>query len=302
MQYEQPKYGVQDTLDSSSYLKCRIKRRWILLFVIFVTSLVAMKTTQRSVNIDRILEHSVILQGQNHTISQPFATKMNETGSQLEKSTKNGDENVKTRTNNKTRDKKCIPYASWQKTHRPSCNFIHETHMAESELLTSGSYRHVWKIREYDGTNRVLKTLLYQRDFDSSNFDRHRRDAVALEQLSASPHVVNIYGYCSNSALVDYTSDGDLTRLHSRGIKYTKQQLLTIAHDVASSVADAHHYNAMGRATIVHADVKPNQFLNFSGSYMLNDFNRAHFVQWNPERNESCTFTETKNWGVVSMI
>lgn len=193
--------------------------------------------------------------------------------------------------------------ASWQTSNFPSCNSLHKLDLTDirSNIINSGSYRDVWEIREYNGTQRVLKTLRYQREFDATNFRRHFTDAVAMEQLSSSPYIVDIYSYCSNSAIVDYTSDGDLTRLHTN--THTKSELLSIAHNVAAAVADAHHVDDMERATIVHADIKPNQFLRMGGyKYLLNDFNRARFLKYNIDRNESCGFRETKNWGAVRIV
>jgi hypothetical protein len=76
--------------------------------------------------------------------------------------------------------------------------------------------------------------------------------------------------------------------------------LLIIAHDVAASIADAHHYDRKGRATIAHTDIKPNQFINIDGKYQLSDFNRCRFLTWDPKREEHCGFTVGKNMGKVS--
>lgn len=194
---------------------------------------------------------------------------------------------------------RCIHTTSWQSSHHPSCNAIHELDLVQTStrLLTSGSYRHVWSFQEYNGDARVLKTLHYKRDFDSKNFDRHRRDAVIMERLSSSNHIVDIHGHCSNSVLVDYTRNGDLTFLHRQGeTRPSMHDMLQIAHDVSAAIADLHD------AGIVHADIKPNQFLNFEGRYKLNDFNRAHFVKQSVDTNETCGFTETNNVGVVRTL
>lgn len=276
-----PPHDIQHSLQ---YHHIRIKRPYILLFAIFVASFVIMTKTKSIVNLnDRSLTY------ENVTEQHVLHESMNAIDPQLENDPTK--DSIK-----KDKKRKCVPMASWQQSHRPSCNFLHELDIRNANLLATGSYRHVWVLREFDNTKRVLKTLRYQREFDSQNFDRHRRDAVALEQLSSSDYVVDIHGFCCNSAIVDYTSDGDLTRLHVGDATHTKEDLLTIAHDVAASIADAH---GLG---IVHADVKPNQFLNFNGSYKLNDFNRAHFMKWNPERNETCGFREKQNWGAVSTV
>ena len=205
----------------------------------------------------------------------------------------------------------CVALADWQEGFHPSCNAFHEVSMSELihpeggwellRLVNNGAYRDVWGIRDYDGERRVLKTLRYQdsRSFDLRNFDRHRRDAVASEQLSASPHIVDIYGYCANSALTDYCDGGDLFDVRELR-EPTKNDLLRIAYDVAASVADAHHYDDQGRATIAHTDLKPNQWIYLNGRYQLNDFNRCRFMSWSTDKDEACGFEVARNAGVVS--
>lgn len=191
---------------------------------------------------------------------------------------------------------RCVHSSSWHSTHHPSCNALHELDLPQTTIkfLASGSYRHVWSFPEYNGDIRVLKTLHYKQEFDSRNFDRHRRDAVTMERLSSSNHIVDIHGYCSNSALVDYTRNGDLTWLHRQEeTRPSQQDLLQIAHDVTAAIADLHD------AGIVHADIKPNQFLNVEGKYKLNDFNRAHFIKQNVDTNETCGYAEANNVGAV---
>lgn len=50
----------------------------------------------------------------------------------------------------------------------------------------------------------VFKMMKSEHDFDARNFDRHRRDAVAMEQLTSSPHVVDLYGFCGNSVVTEF--------------------------------------------------------------------------------------------------
>ncbi|KAL7476848.1 hypothetical protein ACHAW6_002680 [Cyclotella cf. meneghiniana] len=56
----------------------------------------------------------------------------------------------------------------------------------------------------------VLKTLRMTHDFKDRNYDRHCKDALASERLSKSPNVVDIYAYCSNSAIFEYGDAGDI--------------------------------------------------------------------------------------------
>lgn len=209
--------------------------------------------------------------------------------------------------------KGCTPLGDWQEGFHPNCNAFHESSLTELvdeeggweliRLVNNGAYRDVWGIRDFDGARRVLKTLRFvtSRKFDQRNFDRHRRDAVASEQLSASPYIVDIYGYCSNSVLSDYCDGGDLFDVHDV-VQPSKDELLQIAFDVAASVADAHHYDDKGRATIAHTDIKPNQWIYLNGRYQLNDFNRCRFLSWNNEKDEVCGFEVARNAGVVSAL
>jgi serine/threonine protein kinase len=157
-------------------------------------------------------------------------------------------------------------------------------------FIGEGGFRAAFMITEYDGTRRVLKTLIYDddRDFNPLNFERMRRDAVISEQLTASPYIADIYGYCAQSALVDYSNNRDLDYIFEQKTKPTKDELFQIAHDVAQSIADAHHFNDEGRATIVHMDIKPDQWILLDGRYKLNDFNLARFLTWDPEKQQNC--------------
>jgi serine/threonine protein kinase len=80
----------------------------------------------------------------------------------------------------------------------------------------------------------------------------------------------------------------------------SKEELLKVAHDVACGVRDAHNFDHRERATIAHCDLSPDQFLLVDGVYKLNDFNRAKFLSWDPERDEQCGFTFELNQGNVS--
>lgn len=216
----------------------------------------------------------------------------------------------------KTRDT-CIYTSSWQLAHHPSCNAIHEVDMVSPlvSFVNQGAYRDVWTIPDgqqqqhrESATYRVLKTLRFmeRREFDLRNFDRHRRDALAFSELQASPHVMDIYGHCANSALFDYMDGGDLSEFfendnnHKKNKrKPTQLRILQIAYTVAASVADAHHFDRNGRPTIAHTDIKPDQWLlGRDGNYRLGDFNRARFLMWDTQEEEVCPFEVGKNGGI----
>jgi serine/threonine protein kinase len=205
----------------------------------------------------------------------------------------------------------CKILGDWQEQeHNPSCNKMHEIDMTEfflkDTLLTTnhrsrqtlgyiktGGFRSVWRVSEYDGTKSALKTLRYseKRSFDERHFERHRVDAVAMEQPTASPYVADIYGYCANLALEDYSSHGDLYSIFRRENHPTMDEGFKIALDTASAVADMHHFNSDGRATMVHKDIKPEQWILIDGMFKLNDFNLCKFLSWNPEQKQYCGYS-----------
>mmetsp|Transcript_60970 Transcript_60970/g.149275 ORF Transcript_60970/g.149275 Transcript_60970/m.149275 type:complete len:674 (+) Transcript_60970:227-2248(+) len=168
-------------------------------------------------------------------------------------------------------------------------------------LINAGAFRQVWMIRDGDQVSkRVIKTLRVDaksKKYDLRNFDRHRRDAVAFDQLQSSPLVVNIYGYCSNTAIFDYADGGDLLDVFKSRPDISKSELLQIAYNVSLSVHVAHNFDDKGRPTMAHTDIKTNQFILQDGYYKLSDFNRVRFLMWNQKRNLPCGFRVQKNGG-----
>lgn len=119
-------------------------------------------------------------------------------------------------------NKDCKAQYSWQLTSFPTCNNLHEADLGDLQavskqdmrvsLLAHGYWRDVWMVREsLNGTKRVLKTLRYEHGYEARNYDRHRRDAVAMERLTRSPLVVDIYGFCGNSGIFQYANGGDIS-------------------------------------------------------------------------------------------
>lgn len=222
----------------------------------------------------------------------------------------------------------CQPMYDWQSGHNPTCNVIHEAtygwdhllndredfegidsnderqwdSIEQARLVAAGAFRQVWKIFEWDGkTKLALKTLRVdskKKDFDLRSFDRHRRDAMSFEQLTSSPLIVDMYGFCTNTAVFDWGDQGTLEDIYERDPDISREKLLHIAYNVSLSVAHAHNFDDRGRATLVHTDIKPDQFLVQDGYYKLTDFNRVRFLLWNKRKNLPCGFHVAKNGGI----
>lgn len=130
----------------------------------------------------------------------------------------------------------CKAKYDWQNGAFPNCNNLHEYELGQLSGMYGRSLRDALNIREGDGDEQVrywahgywrdvwlvskalpskeeigvLKTLRKTHDFTDRNYDRHRKDALASERLSKSPNVVDIYAYCSNSAVFEYGDAGDI--------------------------------------------------------------------------------------------
>eukprot|EP00536_Pseudo-nitzschia_multiseries_P017934 jgi/Psemu1/248464/estExt_Genewise1.C_19500008 len=188
---------------------------------------------------------------------------------------------------------------------------------ADLKFLGQGWFRATWKYRDnpwYETENDesgessparlpppeavVLKTLRIEREFLDEYFDLHRRDAVAMERLTFSPYVVNVHGYCGQSAINELAEGivrGTITNLEQlnrklRGREEDKQALF-LKLQLATGVAIG--TTGFGRSvpTMAHYDLNPrNIAIMRDGSPKLNDFNIAEFLTYDPETNRPCGF------------
>lgn len=98
----------------------------------------------------------------------------------------------------------CVAQYEWQKSSFPTCNILHEysfsslySRQSEASIkhLANGYFRDAWRVNQNATVNEestVFKTLLYRRDWYEYLYDRNRRDAVAMERMTASPYVIDI--------------------------------------------------------------------------------------------------------------
>ena len=164
-------------------------------------------------------------------------------------------------------EKKCLPMAKWMAASFPTCNLVHEIDMYQGvktqtyededdlKFLGQGWFRDTWKYanENFEGSPAVvIKTLRIEREFLEEYFDLHRRDAVAMERLTFSPYVVNVHGYCGQSAineLAEGIMDGKINNLEKlnrklRGKEKDPQALLLklqVATKVSLGLAHIHN-------------------------------------------------------------
>jgi len=155
------------------------------------------------------------------------------------------------------------------------------------EFLGQGWFRSAWElytenIPEYDEDEEewgyeesaVLKTLRIERDFLQEYYELHRRDALAMERLTFSPHVMDIYGYCGQSTINELANFGEgIASLEKVALSfrwYTDEQdvervskiKLDLSADIAAGVSHMHSIDYRDFPKRYDLDDKP--FPNFN--------------------------------------
>ena len=162
----------------------------------------------------------------------------------------------------------------------------------------------------------VLKIMKREHPYDQRNFQRHRRDALVMERLSSSHHLVPIYGYCANTVLTQAISHTLDEVIYAREYETTKKwnprngyeskpsleswmgkdengELLAtretelgrihLALGVFRGLVDLHEGDGKTDTEwlpVIHADLQAKQYLvdSNTGKVYLNDFNRCRFI------------------------
>lgn len=107
-----------------------------------------------------------------------------------------------------------------------------------------------------------------------------------MERLTKSQHVVNVHGYCGQSALNEIINPVSLNSAN-----LSSKRKLIFARDAAEALADVHTIDN-GNVTLIHRDVAGANFvLSRDGkSLMINDFNTARLQYWNVAESKPCGF------------
>ena len=226
----------------------------------------------------------------------------------------------------------CVPMAKWMTSSFPNCNSVHEMDMSDSvfrsnnnnsnqqelSFLGQGWFRSAWKYRNtmIESSSSVsasssssssssllsrqemvvLKTLRLEREFLDEYYDLHRRDAVAMERLTFSPFVVNVYGYCGQSAINELAEGivgGAITDLEHlnrrlRGREEDPQALhlkLQLATSVALGLAHVHnvhvHDESGGRSksvkSLLYEHTDPNSITHSTTGFGQSVSTMAHY-------------------------
>jgi serine/threonine protein kinase len=205
---------------------------------------------------------------------------------------------------------------------------INHTHGEAPSLgryLSSGLWRDVWSLsldadflhgNDVDHGKAVLKMMKMEHDVVERNFERHRREAVTMDRLSASPYVVDLFAYCGNTVLTEFAPQdlstaikGSREAVKNGRKRHTKGQNTPIdqhrdnalARDLTAierlhlALQAARGVQALHETDIMHADLTAKQFLLTKSCDVegvcttmlkINDFNRCRFI---PHKSNSTT-------------
>jgi hypothetical protein len=186
---------------------------------------------------------------------------------------------------------------------RPTCNDFHELPLADNSLLSDdsislnllsmeGSWRSVWNLTRHstipasnreDVSSLVLKLLQIHREFDKESFSMHEMDAMVMERLTASPYIVNSYGFCGQSVMTALASVSGRKLIKDDKLKWLTR--LKLARDLARGLADLH---ALSPLKYDRNEAIKNQTQSFPLVFAHHDVNIANtlattdgHIQWN---------------------
>lgn len=182
----------------------------------------------------------------------------------------------------------CQPSAEWQTKSFPTCNLMHESpfHEFAYKYLGKGIFRRAYMVNATADTRLVYKMLRMDKSFESRAlempmlFQDHRVDALALERLTSSPNVINIFTHCGNSMI----TESGVETLNDAYVKTFSIEDVPDNLNVAAVVAEALHTvhsidgDDLG-ATLAHGDFHhKNVLLTADGRLVLNDFNQGILI------------------------
>lgn len=217
----------------------------------------------------------------------------------------------------------------------PTCNDFHEFDLTrdydehisrdlsyyDSYFFGHGYYRDAWMLKHVDSkdtdksNDSVLKTLRYVHDFSIKDYFGIQKDALVMERLTSSPRILNMFGHCSMSMLVQpmpyeveahvVPGNGMIKQAELDEFEDVKpmnnfnvSEKLGIALEMAESLADLHGYKS---GVIVHDDVQLCQWLRgHDNKLVLGDFNRAEVMEWNTKDERFCKYKNGYVYGNVS--
>jgi len=193
----------------------------------------------------------------------------------------------------------CVPIADWQSAYHHSCNDMHSLdliHEDEGEVQLFGKkgfWRQAWRVDMLTPGSKtevfILKTPKFDMNFEQAYYEHDRVDSEAMERLTFSPHVINIYGFCGRSVLSEWANGPRIGTLTDKARKRPLHRL-KIARDIATGISHVHFGRGDINATFVHLDVNPANVVVVGNTLKVNDFNIGIMLKRNITSNANCGF------------
>lgn len=126
---------------------------------------------------------------------------------------------------------------------------------------------------------------------EDSFFELSRVDAVAMERLSSSPYIMDMFGFCGMSAITDYAP----TTITQLADSLEPKEKLRLAIQVATGLSHVHGIDGGQNISLVHNDINLSSLLAARGRNgnfvpIFNDFNIAILRMWNKKTKDICPF------------
>jgi len=207
---------------------------------------------------------------------------------------------------NREFDKECIAMGSWQESSFPNCNQIYELGLLHKlftdqfQYVASGGWNDVFQVLDTLlglDPSLAMKILSPKRGIKEGladkykirNYERVRQDAIILERLSSSKHVMDIVGYCGAVIISPFADGGTMDE---KIIKLLREKAsmgkLKLMVDAAKGLADI---QSDAIPSIVHGDLTSKQYMFVNGVLQLGDFNQAILLKRNSTSPETaCKF------------
>ena len=215
----------------------------------------------------------------------------------------------------------CVPMHSWQTSHHPMCNYLHEIDFLSNfrsgdlEYIDSGGFNDLFHYIHHNHnasidsltvtpvtTELAIKILsLETRTYSPHNYQIVRQDAVIQERLTSSPYIFPIYGYCGFALVLPYVAGGTLSsnlRKWRKGeLQITSRQRLMYALDMAKGLRDLHNIDGDDIPSVTHGDLKEQQYLIMKNGdkerlqrLQLGDFNKGTFLSKSQSSGIPCAY------------
>jgi len=182
----------------------------------------------------------------------------------------------------------CTPMVDWQTNFYPVCNQVHEVGLFElssdARPRGKGWWRSTWSVSDPVKSAAMKVVRLKRSQFDHHAYFRTRIEAVSMEKLTASPHVVSMFGFCALTMVVELGEGLLEDFIPRRHPNYVAR--LEVARDLAEGLRDIDSldYPNSTKPTLAHNDIKWGNLVMVDGHPKWNDFNDAVLMRWNKTR------------------